>query len=357
MPGSVFQRGEIWHIKFYYKGKPYQASAKTTKKKEAEKLLGRYMGAVAAGTFKGFRDDRLSMKDFLDDLVEDCARRHLRSLDTIIHHLKPIRRFFEPIDPHLITAGDIRLYRKERTAQGRKPATINRELHYLGQALRLAQERELLERVPRIRKEPEHNARQGFFEHQEFERVVSLLPEDLQDFARFAYYSGWRRNEIARIEWTHVEGKVLRLPPEISKTKDGRVLVLKGEFAAIMTRRRALKREDTPRVFHRTLRGSRYVVGGSGHAIKTFYKAWKSACAQAGVSAKKYFHDFRRTAVRNMNRALVPRQTAKRISGHKTDAIYNRYDIVDEADIEDGILRTQHYLQRQSSDSAPQDTA
>jgi hypothetical protein len=91
---------------------------------------------------------------------------------------------------NLITVGDIRLYRKEHTAQGRKPATINRELHYLGQALRLAQERELLERVPRIRNEPEDNARQGFFEHQEFERLMPLLPEDLQDFARFAYYSG-----------------------------------------------------------------------------------------------------------------------------------------------------------------------
>jgi hypothetical protein len=57
--------------------------------------------------------------------------------------------------------------------------------------------------------------------------------------------------------------------------------MLKGVFAAMMTRRRALQREDTPRVFHRTLRGSRYVAGGSGHPIKTFYKAWKSACAQA----------------------------------------------------------------------------
>jgi hypothetical protein len=45
-----------------------------------------------------------------------------------------------------------------------------------------------------------------------------------------------------------------------------------------------------------------------------------------------------------MNRAKVPRQTAKKISGHKTDAIYNRYDIVDEDDIEAGVLLTQQYL-------------
>jgi hypothetical protein len=32
------------------------------------------------------------------------------------------------------------------------------------------------------------------------------------------------------------------------------------------------------------------------------------------------------------------------VSGHKTDAIYNRYDIVDEDDIEAGVLLTQQYL-------------
>jgi len=284
------------------------------------------------------------MKDILDDLVADCTRRRLRSLDTIIHHLKPIRRFFERMEPTMITARDVNLYKKQQYAADKKPATINRELTYLIQALRLAHEKELIARVPRIRKEPEDNARQGFFEHGEFERVVSFLPEDLKDFARFAYYAGWRRNEIACLAWSHIEGDVLRLSPSISKTKDGRVLILEGALAEVIERRRALRREETPLVFHRTLQGSRYVRAGSGHPIKTFYKAWKTACRNAGTPVKRFFHDFRRTAVRNMNRAGVPRQTAKKISGHKTDEIFNRYDIVDEQDIRDAVRRTQQHL-------------
>jgi len=67
-------------------------------------------------------------------------------------------------------------------------------------------------------------------------------------------------------------------------------------------------------------------------------------CAAQGIPYDRIFHDLRRTAVRNMNRAKVPRQTAKKISGHKTDAIYNRYDIVDEDDIELGVLLTQQSL-------------
>ena len=45
-----------------------------------------------------------------------------------------------------------------------------------------------------------------------------------------------------------------------------------------------------------------------------------------------------------MNRAGVQRQTAKKSSGHKTDEIFNRYDIVDEADIRDAVRRTQRNI-------------
>jgi integrase len=347
MPGSVYQRREIFWIKFYYKGIKYEKSAKTTNKKEAQKLLARYMGEVAAGTFKGFREDGISMQKILDDLVANCTRRKLRSLDTIIHHLKPIYRYFGPIDPTMITTRDIELYKEERYTKNRKPATINRELTYLGQALRLAQDKEYIARVPRMTKEPEDNVRQGFFGHAEFERVVTCLPEDLKDFARFAYYAGWRRNEIAQLAWTHIEGDVVRLPPSISKNKDGRLLILAGELAAVIARRAALKRDDTPLVFHRTLQGSRYVKSGGGHPIKTFYKAWKTACAKAGVPVKRIFHDFRRTAARNMDRARVPRPVAKQILGHKTDSMWNRYRIVDEAEVRDGVRQTQAYLHNQ----------
>jgi hypothetical protein len=46
-------------------------------------------------------------------------------------------------------------------------------------------------------------------------------------------------------------------------------------------------------------------------------------------------HDLRRTAVRNLERAGVPRSTAKTV-GHKTESIYRRYAIVDETMLKEG---------------------
>jgi integrase len=339
MPGHVYKRGNIWWIKFYSKGKLYRKSSKSTKKSDAQKLLSRHLGEVATGTFKGFHEETISMREVFDDFEVDCRRRKLRSLDTVVYHMKPIRSWFEAMNGDQITERDIDRYIKHRLSLDRSTTTVNRELQYLGQSLRLARRKKLLNDIPHIEKFREDNARQGFFDKEDFERLVSFLPDDLKDFVRFAYYSGWRKGEIAQLEWRDIEGDVVRLRPTISKTKDGRVLVLVGELAEIIERRRAARLDLIPLVFHRVVHGK------AGSPIRRFYRSWKSACQQAGIPTDRVFHDFRRSAVRNMTRAGVPRQTAKQISGHKTDSIFNRYDIVDEEDIRDGLLKTQAYLE------------
>ncbi len=83
MPGSTYKRGEIYWIKFYYKGKKYEKSAKTNKKREAQGLLAFYMGQVVRGEFKGFEEDSLLMKELFDTFQKDCVRRKLRGVDII----------------------------------------------------------------------------------------------------------------------------------------------------------------------------------------------------------------------------------------------------------------------------------
>jgi len=97
-------------------------------------------------------------------------------------------------------------------------------------------------------------------------------------------------------------------------------------------RRVKARRLECPYIFHR-----------NGKQMGEFRKVWRRASAEAGVSGK-LFHDFRRSAVRNMVRAGINPDIARQISGHKTAAIFSGYNIIDEADLRRAIEQTSGYL-------------
>jgi hypothetical protein len=79
-----------------------------------------------------------------------------------------------------------------------------------------------------------------------------------------------------------------------------------------------------------------------GEPIREFRKSWATACTKAGIS--RLFHDLRRSACRNMVAAGVAQVTARLISGHKTNAMFERYAIANEADLRRALRTTQQYL-------------
>jgi len=76
--------------------------------------------------------------------------------------------------------------------------------------------------------------------------------------------------------------------------------------------------------------------------IGDFRKVWESACVQSGLTGL-IFHDLRRSAIRNLVRAGVQEQVAMRISGHKTRSVFDRYAIVSEQQLIEGMRKLQKF--------------
>ena len=248
-----------------------------------------------------------------------------------------LRSFFGGWPVEAITADAVRRYQLYRRKQGAEAATINRETSALSRTFQLAIRRGLLERMPLFPNRLEENPpREGFFEHDEYLKVRAQAPPSHQDVLDFAYYSGWRRNEIVELTWDEVDLSwgVIRLSPRRSKTKTGRVLPISAPLRQVLARRARARRPGDRRVFRR-----------DGVPVRVWRTALRDACRKAKVP-HRLLHDCRRTAARNLIRAGVPERIAMLLTGHKTRAVFDRYNIVNEQELLTAGERLAAYLEK-----------
>jgi integrase len=229
----------------------------------------------------------------------------------------------------------IEQYQTARLKAGAAPSTINREVVYLKLGFKL-----LGLPVPTVGLLAEDNARQGFLRIPEFNSLLAEIPDaHVRDIIEFLYNSGWRSSEPKAMQWNwlDLDSWTVRLPAEYSKNKKPRTLPLEGSLKEIIKRRITLRDSASPFVFHR-----------KGKPIKSFRKAFKAAAKAVGFPGLVP-HDMRRSAIRNFRKAGLSESDGMKLSGHKTRAVYDRYDIISDEDSRQAMRRAQEYAKQEAS--------
>jgi len=78
--------------------------------------------------------------------------------------------------------------------------------------------------------------------------------------------------------------------------------------------------------------GYDFVRPGTHEPIVSLTKAFKAACRRAGHPGF-IPHDLRRSAVRRFVRSGIPDGVAMKLTGHKTRSVFDRYNIMSDADL------------------------
>ncbi|MCL4820367.1 MAG: site-specific integrase [Vicinamibacteria bacterium] len=337
--GQLRLRGAVWWVRYYRNGVRHEESSGSAKKGDAERLLKLREGDIARGVPITPKVGRLTFDEAAADVVNDYR---INGKATLAHVERRVRLHLQPVfggrRMAAIATSDVRAFAAGRQASGASNGEINRELTLLKRCFSLAMKAGKLLAKPHIPLLDEDNIRTGFFERQEFEDVREHLPEYLRGVFTFAYLTGWRvPSEILTLEWRQVdrEAGTVRLDPGTTKNRKGREFpyARMPELVAVVEAQRATTKAAQakgivcPHVFHR-----------DGRPIRDYRGAWRTAVEKAGLPGR-IPHDFRRTAVRNLVRAGVAEHTAMMLTGHKTRSVFDRYDIVNAADLRDAVSR------------------
>ncbi|MBF0259108.1 MAG: tyrosine-type recombinase/integrase [Desulfamplus sp.] len=362
----------------------------------AKKLLNRREGDIAEGKAPSIDFEKMTFDELAADFIRDYEINEKKSLGRARQSMAHLNDEFEGVRVPDITTkriqdqyipdrkrwtckdcntkfhvgGEFQCPKcgSDRVDKGAANATINRELAALRRILNLGarQTPPKVNRVPYIPMLKENNVRKGFFEHEQFIALREQLPPYLKEFVSFGYKVGWRYHEVASLTWDHVDMQngIVCLKAGETKNNDARTVYLDEELKEMFKSQWDKRKQDgklCPFVFPNQ---------EGTEQMGDFRKAWNHACREVGIGygykvdqgyVRKWeatlpsgpiFHDLRRTSVRNMVRSGVPERVVMTVSGHKTRAVFDRYNIVNDSDLKRASVLQEEYLKKQGDENS-----
>jgi len=242
-------------------------------------------------------------------------------------------KFFRNMPILEITALTIKEFVNWRRKKGHKDATIRRQLTPLRSAFQRAKDLDLLtdNHIPSFVLPRDSEPREGFLGPEDFDLILEKLPDHLKSAALFMYFTGARKGSVKKVTWSMVskDNAQITMPGRINKNRKPHVIPLVGPLEPIvnmLTEMRKSFPNPEEHVFD----------------FKNHRNIWNQICTELGFGkldkkTRKYegllMHDFRRSAARNLIKMGVRKELAKKITGHLTDEMFDRYAIQTTEDV------------------------
>lgn len=297
---ALVQRGGVWWLDCQINGVRFRESLKTADKKLAQQAHDiRRAELWRQGVLK-----EKPRKTFADAAARWLRERQdKRSIELDALKLKHFCRTLGDIQLSSLTADMI----EAAIPAGGKPATRNRYRALVRAILRRAErEWDWLDKAPILRTEPENNLREVYLTREQFDRLLTELPESYHAPVRFSVLTGLRRSNVLELEWSAVNLSGSTIIVAADDSKSGRKIVVPLNSAA----KAILEAQER--------------VGDRVFPYPISRRVWASACRRAGVPDFRW-HDLRHTWASWHAMAGTDMQVLQRLGGWSSPAMLQRY--------------------------------
>ncbi|HUO58663.1 MAG TPA: tyrosine-type recombinase/integrase [bacterium] len=299
---------------------------------QAKQVLAQHTREIVAGRFLAEEKQEVTFTEAADSFLGYSEARR-RSHDNDIQMVKRLKDYFgnrplRSLTPDVVE-GFLTHRRKvgnqapgeRRTGMPLSNSTLNRDLGILKCIVNRAVFNGLLEKNPIQRVRPfKEESRDRTLTSEEYQSLLGYCSPRLSAIVQLAYWTGMRKGEILGLRWEQVDfqNKVINLEAADTKTQEKREVPLTEALIGLLKR--------TPKTL-----GCPYVFTERGKHILDIKTAFLKAVRTAGIENFR-FHDLRHCAVTNLRKAGVNDSVIMSISGHKTYAMFKRYNRIDRQD-------------------------
>lgn len=315
---------KTYYWQYGHRGNDLRESTGADKLSEARAYAKRRIAELQAGV--DAKPEKLAYAELMQYVEDYYQTNDLRSTKRLEYARKKLDPFFNDHKAIDIGADLIRHYQAKRKKAGASNGTINREVSFLRQALRLAREYKKLAALPEIPMLAESAPRDVTLTPGELAALIAALSEHHRGWIALAAVTGWRKRAILSRKWSHVKDGTLHLDARASKNKRAYSFPIVGDVARILDAQRAYVKK----VQRKTGQMIPWVFCyPDGRAIRFPDIAFKNA-AEAIGRPDLHVHDLRRFAASRMADMGVHDHEAMALLGMTTPSIFQRYDIVND---------------------------